>query len=95
MALVLKDFIQALDKYSIEHDTESSIRRKLRKRSDVKTTATQFFLKPTVTSLDMNRKNCDPKSCVLIPRSDIPSEFFKLLDTKFDGTLLHHTYCHS
>ena len=82
VALILKDFLHALDRYNIEHDGESSIRRKLRKRSDVKTTATQYFLKSDVVSLDMDRENCDPKSCVLIPRGDIPSEFFDLLDSK-------------
>ena len=89
VALILKDLIQALDKYGIGHENESSIRRKLRKRSDVKTTATQFFLKSTAVSLDMDRKNCDPKSCVLIPRGDIPSEFFEFVDGKLEGTLIN------
>lgn len=89
MALILKDLLNALDKYGIEHDSESCIRRKLRKRSDVKTTASQFFLKPAVVSLDMDRKNCDPKSCVLIPRGDIPSEFFELLDGKIEGMVIY------
>ena len=76
VALILKDFLHALDRYDIERDGESSIRRKLRKRSDVKTIATQYVLKSDVVSLDIDRKNCDPKICVLIPRGDIPSEFF-------------------
>ena len=89
VALILKDLIQALDKYGIEHENESSVLRKLRKRSDVKTTATHSFLKPAAVSLDMDRKNCDPKSCVLIPRGDIPSEYYEMLDGKLDSTLVN------
>ena len=85
MALTLKDLLSVLDSYDIDHESESSIRRKLRKRSDVKTTASQFFLKPAAVSLDMDRKNCESKSCVLIPRGDVPSEFFELLDNKTEG----------
>ena len=76
VALILKDLIQALDKYGIEHENESSDGR-----SDVNTTATQLFL----LSLNIDIKNCHPKSCVLIPRGDVTSE---LLDGKLEGTLI-------
>ena len=67
VALTLKDLLSAFT-CDIDHESESCIRRKLRKRSDVKATASQFFLKSAAVSLDLDRKNCDSKSCILIPR---------------------------
>lgn len=93
MALTLKDLLSVLDSYDIDHESESSIRRKLRKRSDVKTTASQFFLKSAAVSLDMDRKNCESKSCVFIPRGDVPSEFFELLDNKTEGMVVTLYLC--
>ena len=80
VAISLKKFLKVLDDKQIEHDEESHIRRNLRRRADVKTTATQFFLSASATSRDMVRKNCTPQSCVIIPKSDIPQEFFDLID---------------
>ena len=58
VAISLKKFLKVLDENNIEHDDESQIRRNLRRRADVKTTATQFFLSPNATSREMIRKNC-------------------------------------
>ena len=88
MALNLEELLSILDSYDIDHESESAIRRKLRKRSDVKTTASQFFLKSAAVSHEMDRKNYESKSCVLIPRGDVPSEFFELLDNKIEGMVL-------
>lgn len=71
-----------LDEKNIEHDDEANIRRKLRRRVDVKTTATQFFLDPNAKTMDMDRKNCKPHSSIIIPNSDLPQEFFEILEQK-------------
>lgn len=80
VAVLLKKFLKVLDEKSIDHDDESQIRRNLRRRADVKTTATQFFLNPDSTSTEMIRNNCIPHSCVIIPKSDVPQDFFELMD---------------
>ena len=67
VAVFLKGFLSALDTKGIEHNEESSIRSKLR---NVKTTATQFFLDPKAESVEMDRKNCFPRLCIIIPSSN-------------------------
>ena len=54
------------------------------KRSDVKTT-----LPKTHCCLSGYGQKRGPKSCLLIPSGDIPSEFFELLDGKLEGTLIN------
>lgn len=82
VAVFLKGFLRALDAKGIEHNEESSIRSKLRKRANVKTTATQFFLDSKAESVEMDRKNCFPRSCIIIPNSDLSNEFFEILEEK-------------
>ena len=79
MAIVLKRLLHALTKIEKDHADESSIRLQLRKRSDCKTTANQYFLVKGSTS---KRKGNDTKntSCVIIPRSDVPERFFQIIE---------------
>ena len=83
MAVVLKEFLRLLDDKGIEHDDESVIRHKLRRRNDVRTTATQFFLREGSESATIDRKNgdCKSSSCIIIPQSDMPQGFFVLMDS--------------
>ena len=82
VAIFLKGFLRALDTKGIEHNKESSIRTKLRKRANIKTTATQFFLDPKAESVEMDRKNYFPCHCIIIPTSDLANEFFEILEKK-------------
>ena len=85
VAVYLKELLRALDEKLIPHDDERSIRRKLRKRVDVKTTASQFFLKEDreIGPMEsLNRQNSSPHSCVIIPRADVPQEFFEVMENK-------------
>lgn len=88
VAVLLKEFLRVLDSHDIEHEEECVIRRKL--RSEVKTTATQFFLKEGVESAHINRKSGDCKhySCIIIPQSDVPQAFFDLITEKEEGTCI-------
>ena len=83
VAIVLKKASSSLDNLGIQHTDESSIRRQLRKRSDCKTTANQHFLMRGSTSTDIDRKRGDTRnlSCVILPRKDIPKQFFSLIST--------------
>ena len=83
VAIVLKKLLRRLDNLGIQHTDESSIRRQLRKRSDCKTTANQHFLMKGSTSTDIDRKRGDTRnlSCVILPRKDIPKQFFSLIST--------------
>ena len=83
VAIVLKKLLRRLDNLGIQHTDESSIRRQLRKRSDCKTTANQHFLMRGSTSTDIDRKRGDTRnlSCVILPRKDIPKQFFSLIST--------------
>ena len=80
VAVSLKRFLKVLDDTQIEHDEESHIQRNLRRRPEVKTTATQFFLSARASSREMVRKNCISQSCVIVPKSDIPQELFDLTE---------------
>ena len=84
VAVLLKELLRGLERNNIPHDEESGIRRKLRRRADVKTTATQFFLstKAAANVTEITRKNSVPRSCIIIPQSDVPPEFFDLLQNE-------------
>ena len=81
VAIVLKKLLHRLDDLGIQHPDESSFRRQLRKRNDCKTTANQHFLMKGSTSTDIDRRRGDTRnfSCVIVPRKDIPKEFFDLI----------------
>ena len=59
VALILNDLLQSL---GIEHDNESSIQWKLRKRGDVKTTASKFFLKSMLSLWIWTERTVIPKA---------------------------------
>lgn len=78
----MKRLLHELTKIGIDHADESSIRLQLRRRSDCKTTANQYFLIKGSTSKRIDRRNTDTKntSCVIIPRCDVPEKFFHLIE---------------
>ena len=82
VAIVLKRLLHALTRIGMDHADESSIRLQLRKRSDCKTTANQYFLVKGSTPQKIDRKGNDTKntSCVIIPRSDVPERFFQIIE---------------
>ena len=81
VAIVLKKLLRRLDNLGIRHADESAIRRQLRKRSDCKTTANQHFLVKGSSSREIDRRRGDTRnlSCVIVPRKEIPKEFFDLM----------------
>ena len=99
VAIVLKRLLHELSKIGLDHADESSIRMQLRKRSDCKSTAIQYFLVKGSTSTKIDRKGTDTKntSCVIIPRSDVPERSFQIIEGSYMQalwfTLLLCTYC--
>lgn len=67
VAIVLKELLALLDQLSIEHLDESIIRRNLRSRKDVETSATQRFIRKGGKKM---------LSCIIVPRSEVPQSFF-------------------
>ena len=84
-AIVLKRLLHELSKIGIDHADESSIRMQLRKRSDCKSIANQYFLVKGSTSTKIDRKCTDTKntSCVIIPRNDVPESFFHIREGSY------------
>lgn len=74
VAIVLKELLTVLDQLSIDHPDESTLRRVLRSRKDVETSATQRFVHKTGKKM---------LSCIIIPRDDVPQSF---LDRITEGT---------
>ena len=72
-----------LDKYAIKYADEPSIRRKLRKRGDCKTSANQLFLRKNSQSVTIDRKKEDTRNVlgIVIPSTDVPESFFTGLKT--------------
>ena len=85
VAIVLKRLLHELSKIGLDHADDSSIRMQLRKRSDCKSTANQYFLVKGSTSTKIDRKSTDTKntSCVIIPRSDVPERFFQIIEGSY------------
>ena len=82
VAIVLKDFLLALDNYGITHESEKQIRQRIRKRSDCQTHMKQFFLKKGYKSNKICRwipSSTKCKTCICIPRTDVPDSFFEFL----------------
>ena len=80
VAVILRDLISVLDQLAIEHPDESSIRRVLRQRKDVVTTANQRFLVDKSGAERINKSNSHHYSCIIIPREDVPQTFFDKLE---------------
>lgn len=81
VAVILKDLISVLDQLSVEHPDEAAIRRILRQRKDVVTTANQRFLLSCISGAQkITKSNSHHYSCVIIPREDVPQSFFDKLE---------------
>ena len=82
VAIVLKEFLLALDKYSVRHESEKQIRKCIRKRSDCHSHTKQFFQKKGFKSNKICRlvpASTKCKTCICIPRTDVPASFFESL----------------
>ncbi len=85
VAVLLKQFLKGLDLKEIPHEEESGIRKKLRRRANVKTTATQYFLAEKNEGTKITRENGVGHSCMIAPHSDVPQEFFDIVEAKVEG----------
>ncbi len=78
VAVILKDLLSVFDQLSIDHPSEAALRRILRHRRNVITSANQKFL-----SNDSDDKirisNSRHYSCIILPKDDIPNSFFEHL----------------
>ena len=77
VAVLLKQFLKGLDLKEIPHEEESGIRKKLRRRANVKTTATQYFLAEKNEGTKITRENGVGHS---YPHSGVPQEFFDIVE---------------
>ena len=94
VAIVLKEFLLALDNYSVPHESEKQIRKRIRKRSDCQSHMKQFFLRKGYKSskicrLDPASTKC--KTCICIPRTDVPDSFFESFSN--DSKILLSFFC--
>lgn len=91
VAIVLKDFLGVLDKYSIQHKSETYIRHYLRGNPSCQSLMKQHFLTKISKANRIVRANGDTrcKTCVCLPNEDIPAEFFDIINDKMsDGKLM-------
>ena len=75
VAIILKEFLNLLDKYGIEHDSEKVIRKYLRGKKDYVTSTKQYFLSSKARHQSINRQHGNDvrcRSCVCIPKRDFP-----------------------
>ena len=81
VAIVLKDFLELLDKYGISHESESVLRKRLRASKDIVTSSKQHFLSPSSREVKISRNSGEVSciSCICIPRSLIPEDTLKVL----------------
>ena len=71
-----------LNKYDIDHEHESTIRRKLRAMKDIVTSSKQFFLSQHSRESTISRKSSGVRcsTCVCAPRRSFSDETLKLLE---------------
>lgn len=82
VAIILKEFLNLLDKYDIEHDPEKVIRKYLCGKNDYVTSTKQYFLSSKARQQFISRKHGKDvrcRSCVCIPRKDLPERVLELL----------------
>ena len=91
IAIILKEFLTALDNRGISHPTEKSTQQNLRASSHCSTHHKQYFLKqhpgsmPLITKAKVARSDHELsrcKSCVCLPKSSIPDSFFEAIQAK-------------
>ena len=68
VAIILKEFLLLADRYDIEHEDESVIRKRLRARKDTVTTSKQYFLMKKSRQATISRAEARCVSCICIPR---------------------------
>ena len=78
MAIILKDLLSVLDQLSIDHADEATLRRLLRQKKNVLTSAKQRFLDNDYDD-KITRSNSHQYSCILLPKEDIPDSFLERL----------------
>ena len=70
IGICLKELLSSLDKYSVQHESESIIRAKLRRSDQCVTRSKQYFLNSTSKMSYISRKNQTDvkcKACICIP----------------------------
>ena len=82
VAISLKEFVRAIDKYNIQHDGESKIRQRLRGHPRCDTHKKQYFnvvgsAKTTIDRNDEGSIRC--LTCVCVPADEFPQEVFDVL----------------
>lgn len=82
VAISLKEFVRAIDKYNIQHDGESKIRQRLRGHPRCDTRKKQYFnvagsAKTTIDRTDEGSIRC--LTCVCVPADEFPQEVFDIL----------------
>ena len=82
VAISLKEFVRAINKYNIQHDGESKIRQRLRGHPRCDTRKKQYFnvvgsAKTTIDRNDEGSVQC--LTCVCVPADEFPQEIFDVL----------------
>ena len=93
--MCLKEFLCCLDTYSVEHDSESIIRAKMRKNNQCITRSKQYFLNSSSTMTSISRKShtevkCKP--CICIPSQSVPKAFLDHFDTGYNYSYLFYNF---
>lgn len=89
VAVWLKGFMDLLDEFDIDHPSEDQIRRELKGKRTCDTRMKQYFNAIGSTagwSASRNDKVC--RTCVCIPKDDVPGIFYSLLRGKINVWLL-------
>lgn len=82
VAISLKEFVRAIDKYNIQHDGESKIRQRLRGHPRCDTRKKQYFnvVGSTKTCIDRNDEgSIRCLTCVCVPADEFSQEVFDVL----------------
>lgn len=93
VAVILKEFLAALEERGISHPPEKAIRQMLRTNRKCSTHHKQYFLRvrdgaslPPIAKAKVPRSNGHDitrcKSCICLSRSSVPEAFFEALSAK-------------
>ena len=83
VAIILKEFLQALDKLGISYSNEACIRTEIRRQRLCNSTAKQYFLTKTSTMRKILRgEESRCKTCSCLPKSSIPQQFFDVISKR-------------
>ena len=80
VAVILKEFLQALECRGIQHNSEKELRKLFRKQPRCATSKKQFFLTKKSKEISLRRGH-DTRcvSCICLPQDYVPVEFFEIM----------------